>query len=182
MSSSLSATAGNVSASARAALAKKQIKLFLALIRERSARRLLLLEKLVGGFDQADFRMRGAVFAELFRLCHQLIGIDQRRLVLLFVIAVEPGEDNADVFLARVHEFVAAPRREVDILGESRRGQQQRAGDQERGLHAIPLTLSNLSRNLSAVKADLIASINAKQIKLPKSPAAQINISLIDTK
>src|SRR6516164_2400032 len=61
--------------------------------------------------------MGGAVLAEFFRLGDELVGVDDRRLVLFLVVAVEPGKDDADVFLAGGEELLAAPRREVDVLG-----------------------------------------------------------------
>ena len=41
--------------------------------------------------------MGGAVLAEFFRLGDELVGVDDRRLVLFLVVAVEPGKDDADV-------------------------------------------------------------------------------------
>jgi len=53
--------------------------------------------------------MRGAVLAEFFGVGDKRFGVDHRRLVLLFVIAVEPGQDDADVFLGRRQELLAGP-------------------------------------------------------------------------
>ena len=74
-------------------------------------RRSLLLKQLIRRADQVAVGMLGAVLAELLGLDDEGGGIDHRRLVLLFVIAVEPGQDDADILLARRQKLLATPGR-----------------------------------------------------------------------
>src|SRR6266571_3279060 len=82
-----------------------------------------LPEQLVRGGDQTDGGIGGAIFAEL-------VGVDDRRVVVLFVIGVEPRQDVADLILAAVHEFFAFDRREVELGGAGRRSNDQRGGSE----------------------------------------------------
>ena len=63
-------------------------------------------------------RVGGAILAELLGVCDELAGIDGGRIVLVRVIAVEPGEDHTDIFLARRHEILARPGRQIDLVGK----------------------------------------------------------------
>ena len=62
----------------------------------------LLLKQLIRRGDQADVGMRRAILAELLGVVDELVGVDDRRIVLVFVVAVEPGEDHADSSLLAI--------------------------------------------------------------------------------
>ena len=87
---------------------------------------MLLGKHLVGGGDEADVRMLGAILAELLGIGHELLGIDHRRIVFAAIIAIHPGQDDADIVLGRGLEFRASPSGKID-----RRGKGRGAGDGE---------------------------------------------------
>src|SRR5262249_46715849 len=85
----------------------------------------LSLEQGVRGGDEFHIRMRGTKRAELTDVRHQLVFIDDRRIVLGTVIAVQPGGDGSYVFLARRLELLAGPGEKVDVVRQCWRGPQQ---------------------------------------------------------
>jgi hypothetical protein len=62
--------------------------------------------------------VRGTVLAKLFGIIDELIGLDHRRIVLIFVIAIEPGQDELDRFVVGVLKLAARQGEEIDIVRE----------------------------------------------------------------
>src|SRR5579862_600584 len=84
-------------------------KVFLVIRGRRRRSGSPLLEQLIGGVDEIIVGMGRAIRAELLGVGDKLLGIDDRRRVFFFVIAVEPRQDDADVVLVRRHEILAGP-------------------------------------------------------------------------
>ena len=61
--------------------------------------------------------MRGAIGAELLGVLLEAFGVEDRRIVLVAVIAIELGEHDAHGVLVRLHELLAGGGREIDLLG-----------------------------------------------------------------
>jgi hypothetical protein len=57
---------------------------------------LAVAEQFVGRGDQTDCWIRAAIFAELLGVGNEFVGVDDRRVFLVFVVAVEPGQDDLD--------------------------------------------------------------------------------------
>ncbi len=72
---------------------------------------LVLLEKLVGRRDKADIGMRRTILTQLLGVGHEFVGVDDRRIVLVAVVAVEPSQNHAHVILARRLKLLAGPGR-----------------------------------------------------------------------
>src|ERR1700722_393143 len=66
-------------------------------------------KQLVGGGDQADVGMARAVFAQFLGIVDERIGVDDWWIVLVFVVSVEPGQDDPDRFLVGGLKFFAGP-------------------------------------------------------------------------
>jgi hypothetical protein len=62
--------------------------------------------------------MLAAIFTEFLGILDELVGLDHGRIVLVFLIAVEPGQDELDRFLVRAYELLTRRRRKIAILGE----------------------------------------------------------------
>jgi hypothetical protein len=62
--------------------------------------------------------MLSAVGAEFLGVSDEPIGVDDRRIVFVTIIAIEPSEDDADVVFVRRLEFLASPCRQIDICGK----------------------------------------------------------------
>src|SRR6185437_11872253 len=62
--------------------------------------------------------MLSAVGAEFLGVSDEPIGVDDRRIVFVTIIAIEPSEDDADVVFIRRLEFLASPCRQIDVCGK----------------------------------------------------------------
>ena len=76
----------------------------------------LSLEQGIRGGDEFHIRMRETKRAELTGVRRQLVFIDDRRIVLGTVIAVQSSDDGSYVFLARRLELLAGPGEQVDVV------------------------------------------------------------------
>jgi len=76
----------------------------------------LLSEQLVGGRDQPDRRIDGTVGAELLRVFLEPVGIEDRRIIFVPVVAVQPRKYDADRFLVAFQELLAGGGREIDLF------------------------------------------------------------------
>ena len=72
-----------------------------------------LVEKLVGGRDQTDGWICRAIFAELFCIGDKLVGIDDRRVILVFVIGVQPSQNDFDLLGIAGLKLPACPGRQI---------------------------------------------------------------------
>jgi len=92
--------------------------------------RLFLLEQLVGGGDKADVRIGAAVIAEFLGVGEVFVEVDDWRIVVFSVIAVDPREKDVDCIFVEAQELLASDRREVPLLGVGGRGERKR-GDKK---------------------------------------------------
>src|SRR5205807_5417064 len=92
-----------------------------------------LPEQLVGGGDQSQRRIGAAVIAELLGVGEVFGRVDDRRIVLFFVIGVEPGEEDVHRILVLAEEGLAVHRREVPLLGVRGRGEGEGGGNGNQG-------------------------------------------------
>src|SRR6516164_4700352 len=65
--------------------------------------------------------MRGAIGVKFFGVGVQLIGIDDRRIVLGAIVTIKPGENERDLVFARRMELFAGPGEKVDFTRLGRR-------------------------------------------------------------
>src|SRR3984885_15870571 len=107
--------------------------------------------------------MGRAILAELFGVIDKGIGLDDRRIVLVFVIAVEPGQDDFDGFLVGGLEFFAGPGRQIDVFGESGRAAGEHRGSKK--------TSDVLNNNLPSRSRVNISAMSRRQCAR-RSPAA----------
>src|SRR5262249_3417678 len=89
-----------------------------------------LPEQLVRRGDQAEGRIGAAVRAELLGVGEIFFRIDDRRIAVLLVIGVEPGEQNVDRVRVEVEEGLAVDRREIPLLGVGGRGEGEDSGNE----------------------------------------------------
>jgi hypothetical protein len=74
--------------------------------------------------------MIATIFAEFFGVIDELIGLDHRRIVLVFVVAVEPRQNDPDRFLVGGLKLLSSQSRQVDIVGEYGRTAHDHSGCQ----------------------------------------------------
>src|SRR5262249_40060251 len=83
--------------------------------------------------DQAETRIGTAIVAELLGVGEVLVRIDDRRIVVVFVISVEPGEEDVHRILVLAEEGLTIHRREIPLLGMGRRGEGEGGGNGSQG-------------------------------------------------
>src|SRR5271170_776713 len=129
--------------------------------------------------------MRGAILAELPGIGDELGGVDHRRIVLVLVVAVEPGQDHADVVLRRRLELVAGPGRKIDVVGDGRHGAADycRGKDGRKDSHQCPYSSKRRCAALT-MSPNLMISLSMMRTKSSGGPppglAARF-LSLADT-
>jgi hypothetical protein len=70
---------------------------------------------------------------KLFRILLELMGIDERIVLIAFVPAIQPSQDHADFIPAAFDELLATPCRQVDDFGarwRGRNGEHRNSSDQ----------------------------------------------------
>ena len=74
-------------------------------------------EKTIGGGDQARVRIGRAIFGQSLAVGHELLGVENGWLVRAFVVAVQPGQDDADFRLIAGDELPARDFAEIGSIG-----------------------------------------------------------------
>jgi hypothetical protein len=81
--------------------------------------------------------MGSTIGGKFSRAGGELIRIEDRRIILLPAVSVQPGQDEADVTFVRVKEFLASDFREINRFGTGRTVTEKAAADKQssEGLH-----------------------------------------------
>ena len=85
--------------------------------RVNAAQRRVFSEQFVGGGYQVHARMGGTVGHELLPVGFELVGVEDRRIILLPVVAVQPGPDDVHLALLAFQESFAGDGREIEPFG-----------------------------------------------------------------
>src|SRR5262245_26150572 len=73
-----------------------------------------LPNQLVGCGNETDGWVRGAIRVEFLQVGDQLIGIKYYRVVLVFVVAVKPSQDNSDFVSVRGQKLLTSHHRQIN--------------------------------------------------------------------
>jgi uncharacterized membrane protein YoaK (UPF0700 family) len=95
----------------------------------------LFSEQLVGGRDQAELGIDSTKSGELLRIGLESRGIEDRRIVFVLVVPVQPGQYDAHRILVAFQELLACGRREIDLFRARCTAGEQAAAKNQGGEH-----------------------------------------------